>query len=131
MSDKKLKILIVEDEAVCAMLLVHYLAEMGHIACGIVSRGADAIEAAREMSPDVVLMDIRLTDAVNGVEAAEKIMLFNPGISFIFMSAYSGDDVALRAKGLNPVAYLCKPFEFADMREAVETVEKRMGAARE
>ena len=121
-----LKILIVEDEAVCATLLSHYMIEMGHRVCKIVARGGDAIRAAREYGPDVVLMDVRLTDDIDGIEAAEKILGFSGGVSIVFMSAYSDDEIIARANKLNPAAYLCKPFEFEEMQAVIENIQNKL-----
>jgi CheY-like chemotaxis protein len=66
-------ILIVEDEAIVAKDLQNRLRKFGYTVLGIASSGQDAINKAVEISPDLVLMDIRLKGAIDGIEAAEKI----------------------------------------------------------
>lgn len=107
---KEPKILIVEDEASCAMLLTDFLNISGYEVCGVVSTGLGAIRAAAEKKPDVIFMDIRLADEIDGIEAASRIILSDERVSIVFMSAYSDPEIVAKAKKLNPAAYIFKPF---------------------
>ena len=70
---KDAKILIVEDEGITAEDIKDYLIGLGHDVLGICSTGEDAIEKARELAPDLVLMDIMLAGVTDGIQAAEII----------------------------------------------------------
>lgn len=122
MTMKDPKILIVEDEASCAMLLTDFLNLSGYEVCGVVSTGLGAVRAAAEAKPDVIFMDIRLADEVDGIEAASRIMMVSEKVSIIFMSAYSDPDIVAKAKKLNPAAYIFKPFELEETDRVIRSI---------
>ncbi len=122
MTNKEPKILIVEDEASCAMLLADYLSISGYEVCRVVSTGRGAIKAAGEETPDIIFMDIRLADEIDGIEAASKIMRIAEKVSIIFMSAYSDPEIVTKAKKLNPAEYIFKPFKLEEIDRIVKTI---------
>jgi CheY-like chemotaxis protein len=63
----------VEDEAIIAEDIVGRLQQMGYEVCGNTGKGAEAVELARSLRPDLVLMDINLSNGIDGVEAAQRI----------------------------------------------------------
>ena len=67
------KILVVEDEQIVALELKDRLTHMGHSVVGVVGSGEEAIEHARRLQPDLVLMDIKLQGEIDGIQAAEGI----------------------------------------------------------
>ena len=67
------KILVVDDEAIITMQLEERLSAMGYTVAGMASSGEDAIEKARRLTPDLVLMDIVMPGKLNGIEAAKTI----------------------------------------------------------
>lgn len=85
--------LVVEDETLLSLSLESMLEEWRHDLVGSVSTGAAAVGAAREQTPDVVLMDINLAGGMNGVEAASQIRRFCDA-RIVFMTAYSDADLA-------------------------------------
>ena len=102
------KILIVEDEALLAMLLCRSFALLGFQVCQPAATAWDAIRLEREERPNVVLMDVRLAGELDGVEAASRIVA-ERDVPIIFMTGYSDAAVRARADALNPAAYLVKP----------------------
>ena len=67
------RILVVEDERIVAHDLASALRELGYAVPATVATGEEAVERARELQPDVVLMDIRLPGAIDGIRAASSI----------------------------------------------------------
>ena len=67
------KIMIVDDDSTIQMELEEYLAHMDYTVVGTADTGEGAIEMAREMKPDLVLMDINLPGEMDGISAAQKI----------------------------------------------------------
>lgn len=67
------RILIVEDEAVTAADLQASVQGLGFESVGVVNSGSKAVQAVRKASPDVVLMDIGLKGAMDGIAAAKEI----------------------------------------------------------
>ena len=105
---RPLRVLVVEDETLLSLALESMLEEWGHEQVGSVPTGAAAIRLARELQPDLILMDVNLVGPMDGVEAAAEIRgLCDARI--IFMTAYSPADLATRA-GMAQSEVLHKPF---------------------
>ena len=113
------RILVVEDERVVAHDLADSLVELGYVVVDIVATGEQAIERSAAARPSVVLMDIRLGGAVDGIEAAVRIHA-QIDVPIIFLTAHSDDHTLQRAKHTYPLAYLVKPFREAELRCAIE-----------
>ena len=114
------RVLVVEDEAVVAMLLAEVLEGMGHDVCGIEAVEADAVATALRCKPDLMIVDARLGDGC-GVSAVEAILRTGP-VPHVFVS---GD--ALRVQRLRPGAVVIqKPFHESDLAQAIQQV---LGAA--
>ena len=106
---KSLSILVVEDEAMIAWLLNNILEDCGHAVCGIASTAQESLDLARANRPDVVFMDITLKGERDGIWAAEQMKaLF--GLKVIFLTARVDTFTRTRAKLVEPLAYLTKPF---------------------
>ncbi len=118
---KKLRCLIVEDEALIAFQLKTNLTRSGYDVCGVATRGEQAVEAARVENPEVILMDIRLLGVMDGIEAAQHIKVFCPA-HIIFTTGYSDPRLKERAMALSPVAYLVKPVSVSQITAALESV---------
>lgn len=107
--------LIVEDEVLIAMGIEMELINAGFKVCGRVTSGEAAIRAVAELKPDLVLMDIRLSGQLDGIEAAECISA-DSSAEVIFMSGYQNDEILERAMRLHPRGFLIKPFSLASLR---------------
>ena len=81
--------------------------------------GEDAIEKARRLSPDLVLMDIVMPGKLNGVEAA-KTIVNELDIPVIFITAYADDTIIEKAKQARPYGYILKPFNELELKGTVE-----------
>jgi CheY-like chemotaxis protein len=115
-----LRVMVVEDEAVIAVLLAEVLAGMGHDVCAIEATEADAVAAAARCRPDMMILDARLGDG-SGISAVEQI-LCTRFVPHVFVS---GD--ALRVRALRPGAVVIqKPFREADLASAMQ---RALGAA--
>lgn len=118
--DTPIKILLVEDEFLIAMALESEIVEVGYEVISSVTSGEKAVDVARVLSPDVILMDIRLAGKIDGVEAAGQILSFSP-IPIIFMSGYSNPETMDRAKALNPLDYLIKPVFIQNLKSIIDS----------
>jgi signal transduction histidine kinase len=105
----KPRILVVEDELVVARDIAQQLLTMGYNPVGTTHLGEHAITLANELQPDLVLMDIQLAGAMDGIEAAREIRA-QLAVPVIFLTAFSADDVLARAKVTEPFGYILKPF---------------------
>jgi two-component system cell cycle sensor histidine kinase/response regulator CckA len=113
------QILIVEDDNIIAMELEERLRGLEYKVCGVSSSGQDAIAQAHRLRPDLVLMDIRLRGAMDGVEAAAEIRS-QLDIPVIYLTAYADKSTLQRAKVTEPYGYILKPFEERELNTAVE-----------
>ena len=111
--------MIVDDDVVIAMGLQELLSSKGYEVVGIVDSAVEAINRARDLQPDLILMDIKLPGELDGIDAAEKIMKEHD-IPVIFVTGYSDEGVIERAKRLNPLGYITKPFNEEQVPAAIE-----------
>lgn len=119
----KRKILVVEDERIIARDIAMQLCDLGYEPLGPAHTGEQAIEMAGELRPDLVLMDVHLGSAMDGIEAAQAIRT-QFDIATVFLSAFSGDAKSARAQLAKPAGYLAKPFEDYELREVIAAAFK-------
>jgi two-component system, cell cycle sensor histidine kinase and response regulator CckA len=113
------KILVVEDENVVALDIRRDLISFGYAVPATAASGEEAIEMAAALRPDLVLMDIRLRGAIDGIEAADEIRTrFN--IPSIYLTAYADPATLGRARLTGALGYLIKPFGERELHAAVE-----------
>ena len=116
-----MRILIVEDESVIAFLLERQLKILG---CEVVAKvifGEEAEPACSRHQPDLVLMDIRLAGAMDGLAAARAIL--TKGMTRIaFMTAYGTERIKQEIAEIRHVAYLEKPISMEQLRSLVNNL---------
>jgi len=115
----KAKILIVEDERIVARDIQKSVEALGYLVCAMTSSGEKAIQKADEFRPDLVLMDIVLKGAMDGIEAAGQIGAALK-IPVVYLTAYDDDDILQRAKITTPYGYITKPFNDRELHIAIE-----------
>ncbi len=113
------RIMIVEDSITVASDLSDCLKSFGYIVTSMVASGEKAILKAQTEQPDLILMDIRLRDKIDGVEAAKQIHA-RFEIPVVFLSSYSDNDLLERAKQAGSFGYLIKPFEDRELYATLE-----------
>lgn len=116
----KAKIAIVEDEAIVAEDIRQMLIGMGYEVAGIAATADEALKVAETELPNLVLMDIRIKGARDGIDAAEQ-MLAQYDIPVVFLTAYADERTLERAKATLPYGYIVKPFEEKDIKTVIET----------
>lgn len=114
----KLRILIVEDEAVTAADLHDELTAQGYEVTGTADSAVAALRLAEEGKPDLVLMDIHLAGLADGIHAASAMR--GAEIPVIFLTSHYDDATLARAKRATPVGYITKPFEPHQLSVAIE-----------
>jgi CheY-like chemotaxis protein len=110
----KKRILIVEDEPLTAMEEQSIIENMGHEVCAIANSREEAVSLALTESPDLVLMDIRLTGEMDGIEAARRIRQIRE-VPVIFVTAQTGT----MAESLTGEIRVSKPFSPDQLSGAV------------
>lgn len=114
----KTKVLIAEDEAIIRLDLKEMLEEEGVEVVGEASDGEAAIRLARERSPDLVIMDIKMP-GMDGLAAAERITAEGLG-AVLILTAFSQRDLVQRAADAGAMGYLVKPFQKTDLMPAID-----------
>jgi len=122
----KARIMITEDESIVALDLKSTLEGLGHTVPAIAASGEEAIRKAEETQPDLVLMDIMLKGAMDGVEAAGHIHE-RFGIPIIFVTANADETILARAKETEPYGYIIKPFKEREVCATVEIALRKRG----
>jgi len=117
-----LRIMLVEDEVVTAIMMEAGLRKTGFPVAHRVVSGEAAVSLAIEDFFHVVLMDIRLAGQMDGIEAAHKIQQIRK-TTIIFMTGYQDEETRLRALELSPLAYLVKPVDFTQLAALLGEVQ--------
>jgi signal transduction histidine kinase len=111
-------VLIVEDEFIVASDIEQSLRRIGYRVVGTAGSGPEAIELARELRPDLILMDIQLRGSMDGIEAARQIRS-EIGVPVVFLTAYADDHTLARAREVAPYGYLLKPFVTRELQISI------------
>jgi len=114
-----LKILIVEDDPVSALLLQRALEKNRHEILGIADSGEKALDILAENHADMVMMDINLAGELDGIKTTE-IINETYGIPVVYLSASSDAETLNKVVGTNPSAYVIKPFNIRELNMVIE-----------
>ncbi|MDX2099273.1 MAG: ATP-binding protein [Leptolyngbyaceae cyanobacterium bins.59] len=123
-------ILVVEDEPIVAEDIAERLEELGYCVTAIVESGQEAIDAARNYHPHLVLMDIHLEGDMDGVEAAH-VILKTLRIPVVYLTANADDHTLQRIKATVPFGYILKPFREKELKATIEMAIARYQAETE
>lgn len=119
------RVLIVEDDFFTAIQNQTALEETGYEVVGMAGSFEEAVRIAGAERPDLVVMDIRLTGAKDGIDAAREIME-KFGIPCLFVSAYTDDATRSRAAPARPLGWLTKPFTVNQLVECVRAAADQL-----
>ena len=123
-SGKPLRILIVEDDPAVATLLQDMVEDAGAQSVGTITSALAAIGAAAVIAPDIVLMDVRLHGAMDGVEATEVIRARRSAAVVIITGAGADPEIGKRLAALNGVETVYKPVIEGDLCAAILRARK-------
>ena len=126
MSDRKLRLVIADDEPIIRLDLKKMLEDCGYDVVGEAGDGARAVETARNLKPDVVILDIKMPE-MDGIDAA-KIITEEKIAPVLLLTAYSQIDLVARAKEAGVYSYLVKPFKSTDLMPQIEVAVARWEA---
>ena len=108
LASQSLRVLIVEDEFFIALDTRALVTDLGHTVVGVAVSADQAVSMAERERPDVVLMDIRLNGARDGIDAADDI-LSRFGIRSLFVTANTDPRTRQKAAAVHPLGFLEKP----------------------
>lgn len=121
--DKKLRILLVDDESIIRLDLREMLKEHGHEIVGEASDGPMAAELAPKLDPDLIIMDIKMP-GMDGLEAIRHINQHRR-IPTVMLTAYSQPELVEKAVELGVFAFLVKPIKEHDLLPTIEVALAR------
>jgi len=116
------RIVVAEDESLIRMDIVETLKDQGFDVVGEAGNGIRAIELAKELAPDLMVMDIKMPD-LDGLSAAEQIAELK--IPVVFLTAFNQQELVARATEVGAMAFLVKPFSPDDLLPAIEVAISR------
>jgi DNA-binding NarL/FixJ family response regulator len=117
-----INILIADDHPVVREGLITMIKrEPGFKVVGEAANGVEALSKAKELKPDVVLMDLRMPE-MDGVEAIRQISSAEPNIKFIILTTYSDDEYIFKGIEVGARAYLLKDAPRAELFKAIRAV---------
>lgn len=119
------KINIVEDDLFIAQDLSEMLTEMNYSVLSVSHSATDALNSLKKEKPDLILMDINLNDAIDGVHLA-GIVKTEYKIPIVFTTAFSDQATLERVKNISPYGYVVKPYTAANIKVAVELAFARL-----
>jgi CheY-like chemotaxis protein len=123
MSGTTKKILIVEDELVLQLMLVHMLQRMGFDQFEKTTKGREAVELCEENDFGLILMDIMLQDDIDGIEAYKRIKEKKGDVPVIYITGNTDPKNKDRAEELGYYDYLGKPLTFKQLKDSIEKIE--------
>jgi two-component system, response regulator PdtaR len=122
-STEPIRVIIAEDEALIRLDLKEMLEEEGYSVVAEVGDGQQAVDRAKELSPDLVILDIQMP-VLDGLSAAEQIASARIA-PVIVLTAFSQRELVERARDVGAMAYLVKPFSKNDLVPAIEVARGR------
>ncbi len=126
---ERIRVVIADDESIVCMDLRELLTNLGYLVVGEAGDGKSAVNLARELRPDLVLMDVKMPD-MDGIEAA-RILTEERIAPVVLLTAFSQRELIDRAKESGVVGYLVKPIQEADLAPAIEVALSRFAEFRE
>ncbi|WP_404285511.1 ANTAR domain-containing response regulator [Glutamicibacter arilaitensis] len=117
------RVIVAEDETLIRLDIVEILRSEGYDVVAEVDNGQSALEKARELKPDLVLMDVKMP-VMDGITAAESIVKERIA-PVVLLTAFSQKELVERAREAGAMAYVVKPFTPADLTPAIEIAISR------
>jgi response regulator NasT len=122
------RVLVVEDEALIRLDLAEMLTEEGYVVAGEAGDGEAAITMARQLRPDLVIMDVKMPK-VDGIVAAATIVEERIA-PVVMLTAFSQRELIEQARDAGAMAYLVKPFARHELVPAIELAVSRFAERR-
>lgn len=126
---ERTRVIIADDESVIRADLREMLTNLNYLVVGEAGDGLSAVNMARQLKPNVVIMDIKMPD-MDGIEAA-SILTQEKIAPVLLLTAYAQRDLVDRAKEAGVVGYLVKPFREQEIVPAIEIALARFDEFRE
>lgn len=127
-AEGKRRVLVAEDETLIRLDIVEILTGAGYHVVGEAENGERAVDLAREHTPDLVVMDVKMP-VMDGLTAA-KIIAEEKIAPVVMLTAFSQRDLVESAREAGAMAYVVKPFSESDLIPAIEVAAARFDELR-
>lgn len=121
--DKRVSVVIAEDESLIRIDLEEMLVELGYEVVGSAGDGARAVQLVQQLAPDVAILDIKMP-TLDGLSAAEQIFDIG-GTAVVMLTAFSQRELVDRAREAGAMAFLVKPINPGDLTPVIELARAR------
>lgn len=118
-----MNVLIIEDDKVLALLLTKMVERLNYHVLGTYTKGSEAIKKTKELSPDLVLMDIMLEDDIDGIDATKEFQKTNTSSKVIYITGNSDSYNRERANSTEHIDYLVKPISIDDLKKSISKID--------
>lgn len=118
------RVLVVEDEPIVALNLQHRLIKLGYEVPAVFASGEKMLGQLYELQPDLVLMDINIEGALDGIQTASNLPP-ELNIPVIYLTAYAEEATLERARSTKPYGYLIKPFSERELHATIQMALER------
>jgi len=116
------KLLIIDDEKSLRSSLKAFLNIKGY-EVATADNGIDGIEQAQDFKPDLLLLDLHLSEGITGLEVLRRMKLINPGLKVVVLTGFCDEEgVAGECYKLGAEKFLCKPLTAGEIKEALDAV---------
>lgn len=115
------RILVVEDDHILALVQIKFIERMGFEVVASVTNGSDAIDAVKQHTPDVVVMDVRIDGDLDGVDTMMEIQKFST-VPVIYSTGNSESAILERARGTNMKGFFVKPVNYNELEQLIKSV---------
>ncbi|MBX7484086.1 response regulator [Qipengyuania qiaonensis] len=122
------RILIVDDHQLAREGLAAVLSQAGMDLVGLAATGEEAVELARELNPALVLMDVRLGNGIDGLEATRRIVALNQSIRILMLTLHDTPAYLREALSAGASGYVLKDTGIADLKTSIHRVLEGTGA---
>ncbi|MEM8532419.1 MAG: response regulator [Chloroflexota bacterium] len=126
---QNLRLVIADDESIIRMNLKETLVGLGYLVVADAGDGVSAVNLARELRPDLVIMDIKMPK-LDGIQAA-KVLTEEKIAPVLLLTAYSDRELVDNAREAGVVNYIVKPFRESELLPAIEIALARYNEFRE
>lgn len=123
------RVIVADDETLIRMNLRETLVGLGYNVVGEASNGDEAIKLARDLKPDVMIMDIKMPPGMDGITAA-RVLTAEKIAPVLLLTAYSDRELVEQAREAGVVGYLVKPFRESDLVPQIEVTMARFAEFR-
>ena len=110
-----MRVIIVEDEGITALFLQESVKNLGHEVVGVFDNGAELFSFLEAHKADLILMDINIKGALDGIQCAHKVHTKYSNTDIVFLTSYKDKNTIKEAQGVRPLGYLIKPVSEVDL----------------